>query len=436
MNNIFAKKMIDKSDDELKEILENRFDYQEEAYSAALYELEKRRKTKLDHIPEIAVQNEAAAPAKDENEQKAKRKSFTEVLEALAPGKGYYITPIIIYINVLVYAIMIVKNVHPLEPDIASLIQWGGNLRHLTMDGEWWRLLSSTFLHGGLFHLLFNMYALLYIGKEIETQIGSNRFLFAYLTTGILASMTSMAYYDNIVSVGASGAIFGMYGLLITLLLLKVIELPPSTRKNFVTSVFTFVLYNLLYGLNQEGIDNAAHIGGLVSGLIIGGLLFVTGKKAFNTSILVLSLSLLIYGLIKTAPQYISNELGNYNKLMNEFAIFEEKAISISRLGSNASDQQVLYIIQEEGIPNWRKCHDIISQMDSIQNLPPELKEQNKLLKQYCEYRIEEFMLLEKSISEQTNQYDQQISEYHKKINLILQQMKGEASADSSLHVN
>ena len=437
MENIFASKMKGKSDLELQEIIENRFDYQEEAYSAALYEIEIRRKAKaqMPAEPEEAIQNKQEHMEEVE-EDDDEHKSFSDVMEALVPAKKYFITPIIIYLNILIYIVMVLAGVHPMEPSVDDLITWGGNLRELTLLGEQWRLLSNVFLHGGVFHLLFNMYALLFIGKEIETQIGSSRSLFAYLVTGILASIASIGINYNIVSVGASGAIFGMYGLLIALLALKAIDLPKATRKNFVTSVLFFVGYNLLFGFKEEGIDNAAHIGGLISGVIMGGIYYLGMNNARATKAIYVASSLVIFMVIMILPKLVPNNLGNYSQLMEEFASAETEALSISELEPNASADKYLKTIQEDGIPNWLKCRSILNQVDSIENLPLELQEQNKLFKRYCDYRIESFRLMEKSIIEQTNQYDFNIEEYTEKIDLIIKKLEGESIADSALVIN
>ncbi|MBR8537793.1 rhomboid family intramembrane serine protease [Carboxylicivirga sediminis] len=432
MENIFTKKMLDKSDAELRNILENRENYQEEAYEAALYELERRRKAAL-NTPPAKVQ-EVETPVEEEEETN-KRKSFREVVEALIPDTNYYVTPIIIYLNILIYVVMVLMGVHPVEPSIEALIDWGGNLRELTLVDEQWRLLSSTFLHGGIFHLLLNMYALLFIGKEIETQIGSSKFLFAYLFTGVLASVASVAINDNIVSVGASGAIFGMYGVLISLLLLKAIELPQETRKNFVTSVFSFVGYNLAFGFTKEGIDNAAHIGGLVSGLIIGAAYYVTNNKTHGTKAVMTTSTLAVVLLIAALPVIIPNQLGKYNVLMNQFVETEEKALSFSNLQSNAGDDTYFRVITEEGIPNWKKCLSIVKQLDSIDDLPADYKEQNALLKRYCQYRLESFELMAKTISEETYQYNELLQNYNKTIEFIVQKLQGESVPDSLLVV-
>ncbi len=191
------------------------------------------------------------------------------------PKKGFTITPLLLDLNVLIFILMGLSGVNLITPDQQSLLHWGANFRPLTTDGQWWRLLSCCFLHIGVVHLLLNMYALLFIGYLLEHQLGSLRFLFAYLLTGIVASLTSLWWHNLVISAGASGAIFGMYGVFLALLTTNLIE--KSERKTLLISIGIFVVYNLLNGLNGA-VDNAAHIGGLLSGWAIG-YAFVPGLK-------------------------------------------------------------------------------------------------------------------------------------------------------------
>lgn len=194
-------------------------------------------------------------------------KDLKEFIDFLKPKDGYFITPILIYSNILIYLAMVFAGLGFISFNGQDLLNWGANFRPSTIYGEWWRLLTNTFLHGGLMHLLSNMFGLLFVGTFVEPILGRTRYLIIYLVTGILASCASIWWYEATVSIGASGAIFGLYGLFLGLLLTKVF--PPDFSKAFLITTLIFVGYNLLMGLTG-GIDNAAHIGGLLSGFIIG----------------------------------------------------------------------------------------------------------------------------------------------------------------------
>ena len=186
------------------------------------------------------------------------------------PQPGFFITPILIYANLAVYLLMALSGLGFLDFQADDLMKLGANFRPETVNGQWWRLLTSVFLHGGLMHLLANMYGLFFIGSILEPLLGRTRFLGAYLICGIFGSLASIGWYEATVSVGASGAIFGMYGLFLALLLAKIFH--PEFAQTFLSSTLIFVGFNLLMGF-QGGIDNAAHIGGLVSGFAVGWLL-------------------------------------------------------------------------------------------------------------------------------------------------------------------
>lgn len=196
-----------------------------------------------------------------------------DFISFLKPKEGFFITPIIIYINILIFIIMMISGLGFMSFKGQDLLIWGANYRPLTIDGQWWRLLSSTFLHGGFIHLLFNMYGLLFVGIFLEPVLGRAKYLSVYLLTGVLASCASLWWYDATISVGASGAIFGMYGLFLSFMLTKIF--PTDFSKALLLSTIVFVGFNLLMGITG-GIDNAAHIGGLVSGFIIGLILTPT----------------------------------------------------------------------------------------------------------------------------------------------------------------
>lgn len=201
---------------------------------------------------------------------KEAQEDLKDFIDFLKPKEGYFITPILIYANIGLFLIMTILGLGFISFKGQDLLEWGANYGPLTKDGEWWRLFTSTFLHGGLMHLLANMYGLLFVGIFLEPLLGKTKYLATYVLTGILASIASIWWYDATVSVGASGAIFGLYGVFLAFLLTKIF--PPDFAKSFLISTAVFVGFNLLMGLTG-GIDNAAHIGGLLSGFMIGLIL-------------------------------------------------------------------------------------------------------------------------------------------------------------------
>ncbi len=205
---------------------------------------------------------------------------------ALLISKTYKSTPVIAYMNVLVYLAMVLTGVHPLSPSAKDLYEWGGNFGPAVSGGEWWRLVTYMFLHGGAMHLIMNTFALLYVGMHLEPLLGKFRFGAAYILTGICAALLSMYVHGNTVSVGASGAIFGMFGVFLSILTTNHIQ--KTMRKTMLRSMLFFVVFNLMMGL-QGNTDNAAHIGGLLSGFIIGYVYFpgIMHKTSLTRQVLV-----------------------------------------------------------------------------------------------------------------------------------------------------
>jgi len=140
-------------------------------------------------------------------------------------------------------------------------------------EGQYWRLVTSIFLHIGFLHLFFNNYALWIIGQEIEKLYGSARFTALYLLTGIAGSVASYYYYPDTTSAGASGAIFGLFGALATFAFRRRSDIPDFIRKSILRRVFPLIAINLILSFSIKEIDKAAHIGGLVAGVALGLLI-------------------------------------------------------------------------------------------------------------------------------------------------------------------
>jgi membrane associated rhomboid family serine protease/Tfp pilus assembly protein PilF len=183
------------------------------------------------------------------------------------------VTQAIFGINVAVFVAMTLAGVSLTEPTSAQLVHWGANYGPLTVGGQWWRLLSCVFVHIGIIHIGFNMWCLWGLGRLAESVYGHWTFGAVYLITGVAASVTSLAWNPGGTSAGASGAIFGIAGALIASFYLGEFSLPKAAVSGLLRSVLMFAGYNLVFGAMSGHTDNAAHVGGLVSGLILGALI-------------------------------------------------------------------------------------------------------------------------------------------------------------------
>jgi rhomboid protease GluP len=340
-------------------------------------------------------------------------------LSVLKPTDGYFITPILIILNLLIFITMVATGVSLVSPDIESLLRWGANYRPVTLEGEWWRLLSACFLHIGIFHLLMNMYALMYIGSLLEPYLGKGRLLAAYLLTGIMASLTSLYWHHLTVSAGASGAIFGLYGLFLAMLTTHLIE--QSARKAMLSSIIVFVGYNLLNGM-RGGIDNAAHIGGLVSGFLMGYAYHPSLTRSDDPhlkrittvllTIVVLTISFITY-------RNLPNDLKKYERTMLTFASWEEEALRYYQMPAETSKEDLLYELKDRGIYYWNKNIALLKPVKKM-DLPENILANNEMLLQYCELRRKSYELLYQGISEDSKQYQAQVEDYEQQIKSII----------------
>jgi membrane associated rhomboid family serine protease len=189
---------------------------------------------------------------------------------ALATSPRLLITASLILINAAVFVAMIVRGLSFLHPDTASLVKWGADYGPLTTHGQWWRIITSVFLHSGFAHLAPNMFFLLLIGNLTERLFGRFGFSVLYLGSGVGSSIASLMWHPFAVSAGASGAIFGLYGGLLAFLLTQRRVVPRHRIWNIAKSALLFLVVNLIDGLHRANVNVAAHLGGLVAGFLLG----------------------------------------------------------------------------------------------------------------------------------------------------------------------
>lgn len=338
--------------------------------------------------------------------------------------KNYFYTPSIIIANVAVWVIMVITGVGILDPSVESLINWGGNLSSITLSGEPWRLFTSIFLHGGIVHLLFNMYALMQVGAILETHFGTHRYAVVYLVTGIFASLASAAFSGNVVSVGASGAIFGLYGLLLSLLITKSLQIDAEDRKQLLSSTIFFIGYNVVFGFASPGIDNAAHLGGLFSGFIIGFLYYPFIRKQASASVLSIALIVIVAICAWEAPLIIKNPYAEYDSMIEKFSAIEEDALwmyeDIATAGGN-DIESYRERLKTQGIDLWKKN---LSLVNSVGSMPPELEQRVVLLRKYCELRIESCETLMRMTENQTDEDVHKLEETTNQIDDVINSLE------------
>ena len=180
------------------------------------------------------------------------------------------VTIALIALNVAAYLLMTISGVSPINPTIRQLITWGADYAPLSLGPQPWRLLTAVFLHAGALHIGFNMWCLWSLGQLAERIFGRATYLALYLLTGIAGNIVSLWWHPNGVGVGASGAIFGVAGGLITALYLGKLPVPKQALRGTLQSLLIFAVFNLGFGQVLGAVDNSAHLGGFATGLLLG----------------------------------------------------------------------------------------------------------------------------------------------------------------------
>jgi rhomboid protease GluP len=336
-------------------------------------------------------------------------------------GSNMYVTYGIMAINVLVFILMVVNGAGLFAPNGYVHLKWGSDYAPLTLSGDWWRLITNVFIHFGIIHLAMNMYCLYTLGIYLEPMLGKAKYTAAYLCTGVLASIVSLWWHnDPVNSAGASGAVFGMYGLFLALLTTSLI--PKQIRQPMLQNIVIFVAYNLFYGL-KGGVDNAAHVGGLLSGFIIGYIYVFAIKKENQEqkpqwivpAVIILTLGITFGYLEKNkvgdtvrtaalnevkAAGYKDND--KYNAVLNEIVTIEDKAVTPLN-DSTLTDPELKNKIETICFPLWSQAEDKIKKMQTY-DVSPNMQKKVIMLLEYIKLRQKELGVLNKMIETQEQQ--------------------------------
>jgi membrane associated rhomboid family serine protease len=181
-------------------------------------------------------------------------------------------THVIVGINIAVFVGMALSGGSILNPSREVLLRWGANWGPLSLGPQPWRMLTSNYVHIGIIHILFNVWCLWNLGRLAERVLGRLNYVVLYTFCGLAGSLASLWWHPLSVGAGASGAIFGLAGAAIAVFYLGHLPIAKEAISGTMRSLLTFVGYNLFFGLTP-GIDNSAHIGGLMAGLAMGAAL-------------------------------------------------------------------------------------------------------------------------------------------------------------------
>lgn len=190
--------------------------------------------------------------------------------------KSMGVTLSLMLINILIYGWTALESGSP-DIDIYVLMRYGAKVNELIDIGQYYRLFTSAFLHADFMHILFNMYALFALGKIVEESVGKWKFILIYSFSAVTGGILSYLYTPN-VAVGASGAIFGLLGAILVIAILG----RKSALKAMFSRIMLVLAINLFSGFTSSSIDNFGHIGGLLGGLLITGILLLLDRKSIS----------------------------------------------------------------------------------------------------------------------------------------------------------
>jgi len=339
---------------------------------------------------------------------------FRRALALVTPR--VFVTWLLLGINVLVFLLMMASGVSPSNPSVPDLLRWGADFGPKTMDGEWWRLLTCMFVHIGVLHLVLNMVCLAVAGPIVERMFGNVGFLLVYIVAGLFGSLVSLLWNPMLVSAGASGAIFGIYGALLGQLLRQRNSIPAAALKQLQSSGVGFLVINLIFGLTQSNIDSAAHIGGLVGGFL-GGLVLsqpittgaIAGRRIRNLLLSGLGVALLISGIIGIQGFYAS--IPKAQSELERFQVVEESALRVYNAAIAKAQRQELTdpafveILEREVLPEWKASRERLA---ALTQLPASLDRHVASILEYMRLREEGWESFTQALREGNPQKAQQ----------------------------
>ncbi|HWY63578.1 MAG TPA: rhomboid family intramembrane serine protease [Rhizomicrobium sp.] len=199
----------------------------------------------------------------------------------LIPTASSYGLQALICLNLIVFLAMMVSGLGILQFRTEDLVSWGANYGPDLQGLGVLRLITSQFVHSGIMHLVNNMYGLIIVGLFLAPAIGNWQMIACYLVCGLGSSITGNYMHPNIVAVGASGAILGLMGIALTLALLRDSRI-AAMKPALVTNLAIFSAFTLVMGSLSTGIDNAAHMGGFLTGVVVGAVLYLLDRHLLD----------------------------------------------------------------------------------------------------------------------------------------------------------
>ncbi len=327
-------------------------------------------------------------------------------LHIFKPARGFFMTPVLIVLNVLIYLVLTNKMLFAgsswWQADVTVLEQAGANFKPLTLFGQPWRLLAAGFLHADVIHLFFNLYGIMIGGTYLEPLLGRWRFLAVYLLCTLAASIASLWWYDITPTLGASGAVFGLFGFIFTLLTRKFVE--PYERRALLISIGIYLALSLATIFMQTNFDHGAHIGGLLMGILLGLLLFPglrTRANVKNT----LPATAVAATVLAIAYFLLPRDVNTYIKKLQQL---DENFILSYGVYNTRSEEEKVKWLKNYSIYYMDQNLRIMDEIDQL-SLGIDSRKRNALLRRLVETQKRVFDYNYRTLVEGKNSYDQQI---------------------------
>lgn len=346
-----------------------------------------------------------------------------------------YVTPALIAANVIVFAAMAALGMRVLGGRADEYLHFGANFAPLTTGGEWWRLFTCIFIHFGIVHLAFSAWALWDSGRLTERLFGNAGFCALYVFAGLCGSSVSMLWNQDVISVGASGAVFGVFGALLAYMTVERGALPPQALNRLRVSTSTFVVYSIFYGFVQSGIDNAAHLGGLGGGFAMGLILArpldrpLRSNGQVRRAILAMALAIVTLPTAALLTPDTSRVYRQARELQKEIDAFsaDEKRLQTAFLGIAAQSRansidapSAVTQLRASLLPEWDAAVTRLARVDLDTNAPA--RKDYELILRYAKARRDGMRAVADYLDSNDSAHERRITELREQAAAALKQ--------------
>jgi membrane associated rhomboid family serine protease len=348
----------------------------------------------VDEGSEDVVSPRGPSDAKDANaEERAKLDQRLRALTPRTPGMWA-----IVAVNLAVFVAMLASGVDPLIPDKESLVAWGANHGSRVSEGEWWRLFTSMFLSYGAIGIAVNTGVLWTIGRFIERALGTRTFLVIYLLSGWAGGVAVRFFKPVSISAGPSGAISGVFGVMLAFVVRPRRSVPPSARRLWVATLL-FLLYTLDIGYKSPDIALPVQLGGFVTGALLGialcheltpeARLETNRRTALLGAVAAVALGAATWTLRGRTPD-LATAIGRLGAAEQQvMARYNDSRERV--LAGKETDNHFVDILEHEIMPAWRAAR---LDLALYRDYPPEARELAASLDEYWLLREEGWELL------------------------------------------